>query len=159
MAEHTALIQFPPPRRVYLITKGPGLLSTIIYSELDLEASGLETGNQEQHGNRILFVFLSQPPPPDCLPSRAWRTSLSAVQAVPEGTGCAGLECIPGGLALAGITHQPWPWRYRQAQWWARGHLGECLCVAGQQWDLWGMLTCNLAEHLITTGPHRGKSL
>lgn len=51
MAEHTALIQFPPPRPVYLITKGPGLLSTIIYSELDLEASGLETGNEEQKGN------------------------------------------------------------------------------------------------------------
>lgn len=51
MAEHTALIQFPPPRPVYLITKGPELLSTIIYSELDLEASGLETGNQEQNGN------------------------------------------------------------------------------------------------------------
>lgn len=45
MAEHTALIQFPPPWRVYLITQGPG---TIIYSELDLEASGLETGKQEQ---------------------------------------------------------------------------------------------------------------
>lgn len=68
MAEHTALIQFPPPRRVYLITKGPGLLSTIIYSELDLEASGLEAGNQEQNGNQIFFVFPSQPPPPDCLP-------------------------------------------------------------------------------------------
>lgn len=51
MAEHTALIQFPPPQPVYLITKGPELLSTIIYSELDLEASGLETGNQEQNGN------------------------------------------------------------------------------------------------------------
>lgn len=48
MAEHTALIQFPPPWRVYLITQGPGLPGTIIYSELDLEASGLETGKQEQ---------------------------------------------------------------------------------------------------------------
>lgn len=59
MAEHKALIQFPPPRPVYLITEGPGLLSIIIYSELDLEASGLETENQEQNGNQILFVFPS----------------------------------------------------------------------------------------------------
>ena len=92
MAEHTTLIQFLPPRRVYLITKGPGLLSIIIYLELDLEASGLKTGNQEQNGNQILFVFSSQPPPSDCLPrlqaaGRAWRTSFSAGQAVPEGTG------------------------------------------------------------------------
>lgn len=89
MAEHTALIQFPPPRPVYLITKGPGLLSIIIYSELDLEASGLETGNQEQNGNRILFVIPAWPLPPDCLPrlqaaSRACRTSLRASRAVPE---------------------------------------------------------------------------
>ena len=65
---------------------------TIIYLELDLEASGLKTGNQEQNGNRIIFVFPSQPPPPDCLPrlqaaGKAWRTSLSADQAFPEGTG------------------------------------------------------------------------
>lgn len=139
MAEHTALIQFPPPWRVYLITKGPGLLSTIIYSELDLKASGLETGNQEQNRNLILFVFPSQPPPPDCLPRLQAARGPEGQASVPSGLflkalACAEVERIPDDLVLAGISHQLWPRRYCQA------HHPSQECFHGQRWGLQRML-------------------
>lgn len=78
MAEHTALIQFPPPWPVYLITKGPGLLSTIIYSELDLEASGLQTGARAKWKPGSLGPVLWALPMAACQGLKASRVSINS---------------------------------------------------------------------------------
>lgn len=78
MAEHTALIQFPPPWPVYLITKGPGLLSTIIYSELDLEASGLQTGARAKWKPESLGPVLWALPMAACQGLKARRVSINS---------------------------------------------------------------------------------
>lgn len=54
----------------------------------------------------------------------------------------AGVEFIPGALALAGITHQQEPRRYGQAQWWASPLSQPRVCpyMAGHRGHLQGML-------------------
>lgn len=91
------LIQLQQPRRVPLITGGRGVLGTIIYSELDLGASGLRP---ESNQTGILLPARSRPG----LSIAPGRSRGRAAQVPAGGTRTRGASVFRGvGLGRAGL--------------------------------------------------------